>query len=208
MRKWTVGVVATVAVTLGGGTAHAAAPAQPVTVTNTPLPVEVVDTAPVEITNTSVPVSVTDTVLVEVTNAALPVEVLDTVPVELAPVEPVLARVSGTIAPGPAGASFPLYAVPPGMRLVVEHASAEAGVLAGSTAGFRLHVVGLRAHTLLASNQGDNNGTDIFAASQPVRFVAGPGQGVELIVFRSASAQDETNQVAGSISGYLVPDVP
>ncbi|MFZ5476627.1 MAG: hypothetical protein ACOZNI_07610 [Myxococcota bacterium] len=142
-------------------------------------------------------------------NTPLPVEVSDTVPVEIAPIEPVFVRVNGTI-PGTAvsGAAFPLYTVPSGMRLVVEHASAEATMGLGSTAGFRLTDSGGQTwHVLVAAHQGEFNGSDIYAASQDVRFVAGPGEVVQLLVYRSSSAVGtETNTVAGCLSGYLVPE--
>lgn len=127
-------------------------------------------------------------------------------PVEHAPTEPIHVRVNGTITPGPSGAAFALYQVPAGMRLVVEHASAEATMGLGSTAGFRLTEAGGETwHMLLSTNQGEFNGSDIFAASQEVRFVVEPGEIVQLLVFRSSSATDENNTVAGYLSGYLVP---
>ncbi len=98
--------------------------------------------------------------------------------------------------------------VPPGKRLVVEHASATGFVPVGQK--LRVFVLTrfnsqLTSVALVATPQGIiDNGRDVFVASNPVRLYAGSGDFVRAVARRNDSAGN--GFVFFSVAGYLLDE--
>lgn len=98
--------------------------------------------------------------------------------------------------------------VPPGKRLVVEHASATGFVPVGQK--LRVFVLSrfnsqLTSVALVATPQGTiDNGRDVFVASDQVRLYAGSGDFVRAVARRNDSAAN--GFVFFSVAGYLMDE--
>ena len=176
--------------------------AQSVTVNNTPLDVNVVNSPAVQSQQSGpwdVGIVGSPTVTVGNTNAN-PVPVVASPPLPFQE-EVILQFPSGTVN---ASQSFQVL---PGKRLVIEHVSARAALTEGQqlteTSIETLQVGGGSAikHYFAASFQGNTPGTaDYYAISQQTRLYAVGG--VQVRAFRNGTAGSGTVNI--SVSGYLI----
>jgi hypothetical protein len=93
------------------------------------------------------------------------------------------------------------FAVPSGMRLVVEYVTISAGVPAGQRVRAQVTASAV-PHYVEVAPQG-NFGLDRFVSAQAMRAYAGPGTTVTVYAYRNSSSG--TGSWVGSLTGYLTP---